>query len=308
MTGLDLSRRYYETHVMSMIHEKFPLYESRIAVGLVGEGSECFGFDDIYSQDHDYGPGLCMWLLEADYDKIGRQLQYEYEQLPAEFEGFPVHRDREITGKRTGVWEIGGFYRHFLGVPGVPDDWRRWLYLPEHYFAVAVNGEVFRDDAGVFSRIRTELLRGYPEDVRVKKIVARAAVMAQAGQYNYPRSVRRGDLVAAELALAEFIKSGMSMVYLLNRRYAPFYKWMHRGLKELDVLTALAALFEQLAGAVTAPQEKQEVIETICRLVVGEWNEQGLSRGTEPFLQAHLDTLMSRIENEQVRKLHWLEG
>ena len=42
----DKSRRFYENKVAPMIHEKFAEYESHIAVGLSGEGSDCFGFDD----------------------------------------------------------------------------------------------------------------------------------------------------------------------------------------------------------------------------------------------------------------------
>ncbi len=42
-----------------MIAGKFQAYESRIAVGLVGKGSDCFGFDDVLSQDHDFGTALC---------------------------------------------------------------------------------------------------------------------------------------------------------------------------------------------------------------------------------------------------------
>ena len=45
-----------------------------------------------------------------------------------------------------------------------------WMRLPESYLAVAVNGEVFRDDEGRFSEIRQYLLNGYPEDVRIKKM------------------------------------------------------------------------------------------------------------------------------------------
>ena len=56
MNGMELAERYYETYGRPMLHEKYPEYETRIAVGLVGEGSECFGFDDRISRDHDFGP------------------------------------------------------------------------------------------------------------------------------------------------------------------------------------------------------------------------------------------------------------
>ena len=64
-----------------MIHEEFPNYEARIAVGLVGEGSECFGYNDAISRDHDFALGFCLWLSEEDYRSIGGMLQKSYEQL-----------------------------------------------------------------------------------------------------------------------------------------------------------------------------------------------------------------------------------
>ena len=36
------SRNFYHKQIEPMIKEKFPTYENRIAVGLVGEGSDCF--------------------------------------------------------------------------------------------------------------------------------------------------------------------------------------------------------------------------------------------------------------------------
>ena len=46
MKGLELSRKFYETYGASMLHEKFPELEDKLAIGLVGDGSECFGYDD----------------------------------------------------------------------------------------------------------------------------------------------------------------------------------------------------------------------------------------------------------------------
>ncbi|MCR5591172.1 MAG: tetratricopeptide repeat protein, partial [Lachnospiraceae bacterium] len=88
ISGLELARRYYMEYGKPMIHEKFPDYEDRIAAGLVGEGSECFGFDDGVSTDHDFGPGFCLWLKGKDYKKIGKELQKEYDALPKKFMGY----------------------------------------------------------------------------------------------------------------------------------------------------------------------------------------------------------------------------
>ena len=46
MKGLEEARGFYEDFGRDMLHRQFPDYEDRIAVGLVGRGSECFGFDD----------------------------------------------------------------------------------------------------------------------------------------------------------------------------------------------------------------------------------------------------------------------
>ena len=246
MKGIELSREYYETFGAPMIKEKFPEYEKYIAVGLVGQGSECFMFDDILSSDHDFGPGFCMWLPSTDYDKIGESLSEAFEELPKEFKGY-TRIETSRAGHRIGVFSIGDFYEQFTGCRDVPGSDIEWLRIAERLLATATNGEVFRDDYGEFSRIREELLKFYPEDVRIKKIAARAASMAQSGQYNYSRCMKRGDVVAAGIALNEFIVSTMSMIYLLNKKYAPYYKWMYRGMESLNILKDVAVKLRRLS-------------------------------------------------------------
>ena len=90
MKGLDLAQEYYEQIGAPMLLNRFGDMADRIAVGLVGPGSECFGFDDEISRDHDWGPGFCIWLNQDDYRKQGKAMQTAYSDLPRAFAGFVV--------------------------------------------------------------------------------------------------------------------------------------------------------------------------------------------------------------------------
>ncbi len=96
MKGLHLSEKYFFEYGLDMLKRKFPAYAERIAAGLVGEGSDCFGYDDEVSRDHDWGPGFCLWLNAQDFNAIGDALQSEYELLPRSFAGYT----RVTTAKR----------------------------------------------------------------------------------------------------------------------------------------------------------------------------------------------------------------
>lgn len=305
MKGLELSRAYYEQVGRPALERELPELTGRMAIGLAGEGSECFGFDDELSRDHDWGPAFCIWLEEEDYLCYGARVQQVYEGIPGEFEGFPARKDGPLSGGRVGCLPREGWYTRFTGFPEGPQELEQWRRIPESFLATATNGAVFSDPLGKFSAVREKLLAFYPEDVRIKKIVARAAVMAQAGQYNYPRLMQRGEPVAAQLALAEFSKAAMSMAYLLSRRYAPYYKWMHRGLKELPVLPRLGEQLEwlsQLHGRAAA-----ELVEAACLDVVEELRNQGLTDRNDSFLADHCPGMMEHIQDPLLRRAHIME-
>ena len=315
-----------------MLEEKFPEYLPKIAAGLVGEGSECFGFDDDISRDHDFGAGFCIWLAKEDYDKIGADIQAAYDSLPKEFMGFAARNTTNRGSGRVGVFEISDFYGRFIGKEQPPKDDMRWLYLPEHKIATVVNGEVFEDNLGSFSAIRNNLLEYYPEDVRIKKIAARVAAMAQSGQYNYGRCMRRGDSVAAGMALSEFIKNTLSLIYLLNKSYCPYYKWQFYGLKQLMAkmghrfaLSGAVNMLEKLSKLpdqsdswaqpypdgfnpyLNTADRKVALIENICKLVVYELQRQGLTDISDSFLDVHTYRIMQRIKGD-LKRCHITEG
>lgn len=306
MKGLELSRRYYETYGREMLAQ-FPELEKEYAVGLVGRGSECFGFDDEISKDHDYGPSFCIWLRREVYEKYGAKVQKAYEDMPAEFSGVPGRVMEETGQGRVGALCLEDFYYGLLGTEHVPQTNLEWLRLQDEHLSTATNGEVFEDRSGVFSRMREGLLSYYPEDVRIKKITARMARMSRAGQYNYMRAMRRGERVAAELFLHEFIRESMQLVYLLNRRYAPFDKWIHKGMKELPVCSEIGdmiSLFYQVDKA----EDRVLIIEAICNIIVQELNIQGLSSLDDNFLQNHLHMVTEKIKDQKIRNMQFLEG
>ena len=67
MKGLELCRAYYLRCAREELRRRFGARAERIAAGLAGEGSECLGFDDEISRDHDFGPGFCLWLADEDF-------------------------------------------------------------------------------------------------------------------------------------------------------------------------------------------------------------------------------------------------
>lgn len=311
MRGLELSQKYYDTYGKPMIEEQFPGIAEQIAVGLVGYGSECFGFDDEISRDHDYGPSFCIWMPRQVYIKYGKEMQAAYDALPGEFMGFAGRTCEEQGKGRVGVLCLEDFYLEILGRDSVPGTAAEWFAVSEAALATATNGAVFADPCGKFTEIREGLLAYYPREVWLKKLAESLARAAQAGQYNYARAMKRGERIAAEIALAEFVKEAMQIVYLLNKKYAPFYKWMHRGMKELAVCSEIGdmlALLYQIPDPAAAwegvgagdflyhlntDDGRVLVIEAVCNVLVQTLNEMGLSGRQDNFLQNQVGEVLS---------------
>lgn len=303
MKGLELARRFWEEQLRPAIETQAPELLPRLAAGLCGAGSDCLGFDDEVSRDHAFAAGCMVFLTAVDERDFGFRLSAIYDRLPREFLGFPTeHRSRQGDG-RYGVKTIEGFFTPLTGSGGAPRGWQEWLTTPSWYLAQAAAGEVFYDGPGIFSVLRQEILTGMPEDVRLKKLAARAALMAQSGQYNFERCLRHGEPAAARLAADEFVRQTLEMIFLLNRRHMPYYKWSFRALRALPVLPELAEPLEALLEKPDAA-----AIEGICAAVIGQLRAQGLTDGSWDYLEPHAYEIMRRIRDPQIAALHVMEG
>lgn len=308
MKGLELSEKYYSAVGAGMIESSFPDYQERIAVGLAGLGSECFGFDDEHSRDHDWGPAFCMWLEQDDYDRLGPSLQQAYDELPARFMGFERKTSKWGDG-RVGALDTGGFYASFIGLTAAPERYDQWLAIPEANLAACTNGKVFHDPLGEFSRIRESIAQHYPEDVRLKRIAARCMTAAQSGQYNFARCSRRQANYPLQYSLVKFCDDMLGLVFLLNRRYMPFYKWSCRAAEALPVLGSEMARSVDALMAMGNGCDREETIELMCARVIETLRVQGLSDSKSDFLADHGPEVHSRITDDNLRRLDmWWAG
>ena len=310
MRGLELARAYFEAHGRPMLEEQFPQLLPHVAAGLFGSGSECFGYDDDVSRDHDFEPGF-MLLLPGE-DAVDRRtaflLERAYARLPREFMGLRRGLVQPVGGPRRGVLRTSEFFSDKVGSPDGALTPVQWLTVPEYALAEAVNGEVFCDGCGEVTAIRRRLA-AWPEDVRRKRLAGKLLLMAQAGQYNYPRCLAHGERGAAQLAAGEFVRHCMGAVFLLNGVYQPFYKWAFRAMRALPRLSLLAELMEYLLttdndGDMAAA--KRDVIEGMAADVIGELRRQGLTRADCGDLEKHAWSVNDGIADGAIRNLHVL--
>lgn len=309
MQGLELSRRYFEAYGVPLLENDFAAEKSRVAAGLVGLGSECFGYDDDLSHDHDFEAGFCFWLTDEADSAFGFRLMRAYNKLPREFLGVKMQQHSIYGNSRVGVFRISDFYRTLIGIPRAPETNEEWLYTPEYALANASNGAVFYDGEGAFSAIRQTLLQGYPEDVRRKKIAAVLSFAAQSGQYNFSRCLRHGEAGAAALARNEFVTHALHLIFLLARRYSPFYKWQFRAARETGLLPEVPGRLERLLQA-PADEKAAEEMEQIASLFIGELERQGLCarKAGEHYLEPYAFAVMDTIGDRRLHAMHVMEG
>ena len=312
MNGLEISRAYFEECGMPMLQAQFPELMPHLAAGLFGSGSECFGFDDEVSRDHDFEPGFII-LLPGE-DAVDRKAEFAleraYAKLPKEFRGLKRQTMAPVGGSRHGVIRIADFFLEKTGSTDGVLTIGQWLSTPSSALAEAVNGTVFYDGSGEATRIRAGLAH-YPADIRKKKLAGHLLLAAQAGQYNYMRCLRHGEAGAAQLAAVEFARHAMSAIFLLNDVFEPYYKWSFRALRALPRLSIEAELFEYLITTDNDGQmaeEKYDVIEGICADLIDDLLERGLTKANCGDLEKHAYSVNDAIADGDLRNMHILAG
>ena len=306
MKALELSREYFRGVAEPSLKQDFPDLYPRLAAGLVGNGSECYGYDDELSRDHDWGVDFFIWTGESDSGKIPQLQEWKNRLIENHPPDFP--RARSEYGANVSVMTCSSFYRSIIGSPCAPQTINEWLRAPEENYSLVTNGEVFIDGTGEFTGIRNDLLGYYPEDIRLKRIASKCMLLAQSGQYNHERTAKRGDWVTLRTVISRFTDHAIAMVFLLNKTFRPYYKWAFRAMKELPIIGSQAARLLLLIAETGSLDEggtaqRQKYMSELCGIFIRELETQNLAQSDDWFLTTQGEEVQSLIVDEFLRSL-----
>ena len=330
MKGLEISKNFYNEYGKEMLHSEFSNIEDKLAIGLIGSGSECFGYDDEISIDHDFDPGFCIFISDDINDEVKFKLERAYAKLPREYMGFIREIMSPVGGNRRGVKRISDFVKEKTGTTDANLSVYEWISIPEESLAEFTNGEIWRDDSKVLTNLRTKLST-LPEDIKLKKLAGELLIMAQSGQYNYKRCIDHNEYTAAKLTLYEFANATIHATFLLNEVYMPYYKWKLRAMRDLywpnnfkmkSELNDIAgieddsyrkiSLEKKLDGLLTLTDDKifndkvAGEIELIAKIFIMRLKNDGLTEGDDNYLEKHAYNVNNKIKDVNIRNVNIL--
>jgi hypothetical protein len=260
--GLELSRLYFSGAVRPVLERRFPKLKYSAAV--IGWGSEVLGFDDEMSTDHHWGPRLLLFLGEKDHlkfaDKIAAALSAE---LPYSFNGYSTsYGDPEPNGVRVMTDNSDGPVDHMvqcfttksfvearLGVdPYKKLAPRDWLSIPQQRLLEVTSGSVYHD--GLTARLEKirQKFRYFPDDVWLYLLAAQWKKISQEEAF-VGRAGSRGDELGSRIIATRIIREMMLLCFLMERRYAPYSKWLGTAFARLKIARKLIPIFETILRA-----------------------------------------------------------
>ncbi len=232
MKAHELCRAFFDEHGAQAIASAVPECVDRLAVGLSG-GSQANGNDDEFSRDHAWGPGFAVWLTIEDESEFGDRLRDVLMTLPRQYQGFGWEMEPSQT---CPVLEIDSYISSYVGYPSPPTDLIDWLRIPEAYLFELNPRRIFFDRPGILTE-RLSRFQYYPDDVWRKRLSTALSWTAEWGEKHLSRAWRRGDRFTSSLYRGKFVESVMQSVFLLNRAYAPYHKWLHHEFRSLPQLS-----------------------------------------------------------------------
>jgi hypothetical protein len=259
--GLELARAFYDEVVAPL------LAGVEHSAALLGSGSDVLGFDTARSTDHAWGPRLQVFVAE---EEIERTTALVDESLPDEFRGWPTRYgwDDFAATHHVTVTTLTGWLHDRLGFdPLQPIALESWLAAPQQVLLEVTEGSVFRDSGGALQQAR-DALAWYPDDAWLWLLACQWRRIDQEEPF-VGRTAEVGDELGSRVLCARLVRDAMRLAFLLERRYAPYAKWLGSGFRRLRAYEALGPPLEAALAADTYEEREAALVaalETLARL------------------------------------------
>ena len=93
-TGLEISKEFVDSTLLPLLKKEFSDDYGRLAVAIIGTGSDVLGLDDQISRDHHWGPRANIMFTREDSQRLRPEiLSFLNNKLPDKFQDFQIHID-----------------------------------------------------------------------------------------------------------------------------------------------------------------------------------------------------------------------
>jgi hypothetical protein len=253
VSGVELARMFY-------VEVVGPLLEGRVhSAARLGSGSDVLGFDTERSTDHGWGPQLHVFVAPSEVEETCATID---SGLPKEFRGWPVFFGWDEVAIRHHVeistlekWLTAHLGFDLQGEVAV----RNWLAMPQQLLLGVTEGAVFHDSYGALGRVRGKLA-WYPDDVWLWLLACQWRRIAQEEAF-VGRTAEVGDELGSRILAARIARDLMRLCFLLERRYAPYSKWLGSAFGKLRVASELGPHLDAALDAADYPTREA----ALCR-------------------------------------------
>ena len=254
VSGIDLARMFY-------IEVVRPLMEERThSAARLGSGSDVLGFDTPRSTDHGWGPRLHLFVAASEVDVVRTIID---SSLPEEFHGWPVYFgwDEVAVQHHVNVAPLETWFESHLGFdPQVDITVQDWLTTPQQLLLEVTAGAVFHDPDGDLKRVRNKL-EWYPDDIWLWLLACQWRRIAQEEAF-VGRTAEVGDELGSRILTARIIRDLMRLCFLIERRYAPYSKWLGSAFRNLRIAPGVAPHLEAALKAADYPTREAALCST----------------------------------------------
>jgi hypothetical protein len=230
--AIELNRRFYYEVVAALVGDV------PHAAALLGNGSEVLGFDTVRSTDHGWGPRLQVFVDAKAAAQVAGAVDAG---LPDTFAGWPTRYGWDDTPVSSHLYigPLGPWLREQLGVDPTANDLQNkdWLTIPQQLLLSVTAGAVFHDPPGTLTAVR-QRLAWYPDDVWRYVLACQWRRIEQEEAF-VGRTAELRDELGGRVVTARLVRDLMRLCFLIERRYAPYSKWLGSAFAHLRIAPVL---------------------------------------------------------------------